>query len=194
MSLFAGVYAETRYNFSATNNLILNLKKSPERRGKPDWRYKAAAIAEAADLLRGSLDEGWLATGPTFVPIPCSKSRGHPLHDDRMMQVLRRLTHGCAAQALELIVQTEDFESFHAGCRLRPDQLAQYYVLDAHLSRRKPREVVLFDDMLTTGCHFKAAQAVVSDCWPDLEVAGIFLARVVRPEVREEDVQNFLGG
>ena len=28
-----------------TNSLILNLKKSPDRRGQPEWRYREKAIA-----------------------------------------------------------------------------------------------------------------------------------------------------
>jgi len=182
------------YNFSATNQLILNLKKSPDRQGKSDYHYKAEAILQAGDMLRSSLNEEWLASGPTFVPIPCSKSKTHLLYDDRMIRVLRRLTRGSAADVRELIVQTEDLECFHEGYRLRPDQLARYYELDTELLEDSPREVVLFDDMLTTGCHFKAAQSAILQHWPDgVPIAGIFLARVVRPEVSTENLLDFFG-
>ncbi len=32
------------YKFSEANNLILNFKKSPERQGRPEWRYKEQAM------------------------------------------------------------------------------------------------------------------------------------------------------
>jgi hypothetical protein len=44
---FLGEYtAQKGYAFSATNSLIINFKKSVEKRGKAEWRYKEHAIQQ----------------------------------------------------------------------------------------------------------------------------------------------------
>jgi hypothetical protein len=40
---------------SATNSLILNLKKSMDRRGRPEWPYKEQAIAMAGNGLAAAM-------------------------------------------------------------------------------------------------------------------------------------------
>ncbi len=44
-------------------------------------------------------------------------------------------------------------------------------------------EIMIFDDMLTTGCHFKAAQKLILDSYPNARVNGVF---TVRRDIREE--------
>jgi hypothetical protein len=163
--------------FSSTNDLILNLKKSVERRGRPEYRYKNLAIEQAGDLLRSVLNDNWLPTA-MLVPIPCSKTRTHPHYDDRIVQVLRRMAWGLDCDVRELIMQTTDLESFHDGTRLSPNELQTYYEIDADLCDcEEPSEVAIFDDLLTTGSHFKAMKGKILDHWPDVSVSGIFIAR-----------------
>ena len=67
---FIGEYTARRgYAYSASNNLLLNFKKGMDRRGRPEWRYKAKAIREAASAFRAALADGDLDQ-LTFVPIP----------------------------------------------------------------------------------------------------------------------------
>jgi len=94
------------HNHSTTNNLILNLKKSVDRQGRPEYFYKGQAINQAGNMLRQVLSEENLTT-ITCVPIPCSKTKIHALYDDRMVQVLRRMTVGLDADVRELIVQRD---------------------------------------------------------------------------------------
>src|SRR5260221_6058369 len=68
-----------------TNDLILDLKKEPARRGKYDWRYKVWAIEDCARVLRLGLDIARLE-GVTLVPVPPSKRRDHRAYDDRMLE------------------------------------------------------------------------------------------------------------
>src|ERR1017187_7591541 len=59
-----------------TNQLILNLKKTPDRRGKPEWHYKVRAIRQAGSELRVAFLSGgasWL-NGAVIVPMPPSKA------------------------------------------------------------------------------------------------------------------------
>ena len=170
--------------YSETNNLIWNLKKPVDRKGRREYYYKEKAIQTSGDLLRGVLNVEWIPSA-MLVPIPSSKTKQNPLYDDRIVQVLNRMTrnlNGCDVR--ELVIQTEDLDSFHDGCRLRPHQLRDYYELDENLCEGDPpREVTLFDDLLTTGSHFKAMQGVISERWPNVPISGIFIARRYLPQV-----------
>ncbi|MCG8461465.1 MAG: hypothetical protein MI919_34720 [Holophagales bacterium] len=42
--------------------------------------------------------------------------------------------------------------------------------------------MTLFDDVITTGSHFRAAKDLLLRSWPDLRIVGLFLARAVRIE------------
>ena len=77
---FLGEYtARKGYAFSPTNQLVLNFKKSLDKRGTPQWKYKDRAIREAAAAMRGSLT-GDLLDQITLVPIPPSKAKTDPLY------------------------------------------------------------------------------------------------------------------
>ena len=88
---FIGEYTSgAGFRHSETNQLIFNLKKGVNRRGKTDWRYKDGAIRQAGRALEAVLNERAL-NECTFVPIPPSKARGDPDYDDRMVRVLREI-------------------------------------------------------------------------------------------------------
>src|ERR1700688_4234606 len=58
---FLGEYtARKGYAFSATNQLVLNFKKSAAVRNTPQWWHKERAIGEAAAAFRASLNHNWL--------------------------------------------------------------------------------------------------------------------------------------
>jgi len=48
-----------------------------------------------------------------------------------------------------------------------------------------PDIVVLFDDGLTMGSHFKGREIVLGERFPGVTVFGLFLARTVRPQTRK---------
>jgi len=74
------------YEGGDTNDLILNLKKKMDRRGRAEWKYKAHAIRQCAAELGEAINHEWLNDG-TLVPVPPSKMRGDPMYDDRMTQI-----------------------------------------------------------------------------------------------------------
>lgn len=176
------------FHYSETNDLIINLKKPVDRRGRPEYHWKERAIRRSGELLRSVLNVDWIPSA-MLVPIPCSKAKGHPLYDDRILQVLGRMTQGLTCNVSELVLQTESLESFHDGSRLRPDELIEYYELDEELCNcEPPNEVTIFDDLLTTGSHFKAMKSVINGHWPNVPVSGIFIARRYIPQ--ESDSSN----
>ena len=88
---FIGEYtARQGFAYSATNSLILNFKKTLDRRGRPEWRYKERALQTSAAAFRRALNPEAL-DGLTFVPVPPSKAKGDPLYDDRLTRMLRAI-------------------------------------------------------------------------------------------------------
>jgi hypothetical protein len=175
---FGGEYTAGRgYTYSETNQLILNLKKKMERRGLPDWGYKARAIRQSAVNLRDSLNPGFLASA-TFVPIPPSKVIGDPEYDDRMTQVVQLL--GEEVDARELVYQTESMEEAHAA-ETRPGPTALYnnYQIEETRIAPIPSQIAVVDDVLTTGAHFKAMKKILGETYPEIRIVGIFIARRV---------------
>ncbi len=176
------------YGHSETNDLISNFKKKPDRRGRPEYRYKEQAIWTLADELRGAnLNRDWFAKA-TLVPIPPSKVRGHPLHDDRMLQVVRRFSVGTGYDVRELIVQRDNMEAAHESARRpTPFELEANYYVEESLASPHPTAIALFDDVLTTGSHFRAAKRLLRTRFPDVRVVGIFVARRVFATRAEDD-------
>ena len=173
------------YQHSDANKFIFNFKKPVSRKGLSDYKYKGQAIDRAIQLLRqafgGQKPEFW--TGTTFVPVPPSKAPDHSEYDDRLFQLVRGICANTGGEARELIRQNTSYQASHAqsdGARIKPGELTGLYSFD---SDAPPRSlVVLIDDVLTTGCHFRVAKDMIIKRWPSTDVFGFFLARVARPD------------
>jgi hypothetical protein len=187
---FLGEYtARKGFAFSTTNQLIFNLKKGVERRGKPEWQYKERAIQTAAAALRASLNDN-ARQMLTFVPVPPSKAKTDPLYDDRLVQVLRGVWPGQAIDVRELIVQPTSTAAVHdRDGRPTPAELEAGYVIDRSLLQPKPQLIAVVDDMVTTGAHFVAIRNMLRREFPDTKIVGIFITRRVPEAVDIEDFE-----
>ena len=139
---FLGEYtARAGYAHSKTNQLIVNLKKSPEKKELPEWPYKCRAIRKAAKMFRVSLREELLTTA-TLVPIPPSKAKDHPLYDDRMLLMLRMLGRDLEVDIRELTLNRESTEAVHKSeDRPTPQQLTDNYYIDETIAQEPPKTV-----------------------------------------------------
>jgi hypothetical protein len=175
---YLGEYtARAGYAFSETNDLIQNLKKPMDRRGKPEWRYKTSAINRWAEMLREAVPPHWL-TEVTFVPVPPSNTKDHPDYDDRLVQILAKFGEGRELDIRELVIMNESIDPAH----LREDprsvsKLVKKMKLERSILEPAPRAICIFDDVLTTGAHFKAAQMWLRTEFEHVPLAGLFLAR-----------------
>ena len=170
------------YSYSTTNQLIFNLKKGKNLEGTEQYNYKNQAIQNCASFFMGF---DWSPF--SIIPIPPSKGRNDPLYDDRLLKILN------AANAMlkpefrfdcqDIIIQNDSYEASH-NISNRPDSneiMKRYTVLDIK-SHQLKNTIFLFDDMLTHGSHFKAAQSLLSKEFPDKEIYGLFIARrIYRP-------------
>ena len=70
-----------------------------------------------------------------------------------------------------------DLALWQKKTRLKPEELCRFYRLDERLCAPRPSFIALCDDMLTTGCHYRAVQSVLTARFPEARFCGIFLAR-----------------
>ena len=187
---FLGEYtARKGYAFSATNQLILNFKKSLDKQSTPQWRYKEQAIGEAAAAFRTALNDAWL-NGATLVPIPPSKAKDNGYYDDRLVRMLHGIRGEPCLDVRELIIQRTSTAAVHdLENRPLPDEIHANYIIDNALRNPAPKVIGLFDDMLTTGAHYRAASTAIKQAFPDVRVIGLFIARRVPEAVDFEEFE-----
>jgi hypothetical protein len=175
--------ARQRYDFSPANQLVFNLKTKPSAIGKTRTRdrYKAEAIAHAGAALRSLMARAFVEARATFVPIPGSKAVADPDYDDRVSRVLARAFHGWDADVREMLTLKQSTPADHESVdRLTYDGLSAITEL-TNQSGTAPRPViVIVDDVLNSGKHFKVAQSFIRSRYPSVEIRGVFLARCVR--------------
>lgn len=188
-----GEYTPSQYidgpmwNFSPTNQLITNLKKPLDRRGRADWRYKQEAIQQVAAAFAVMWQwQQMQIHRPALVPIPPSKQRTDAMYDDRMLQVLNELAMrtGVPLDIRDCLSHSGNLPASHGtDDRPTPDALYADLAIDMQIIRpqQQPGGILLFDDMLTTGAHFVAARRRLHDVFPGIGVAGVFIARRCLP-------------
>lgn len=183
---FAEYTSRKKYDFSKTNQLIFNLKKSPEKKNTKEWEYKNKAIQTCGKLLSNVFSNKDISKYG-FVPIPPSKNKTDPFFDNRLVEILefaneQELTLN-KFKILELILQESSIPSFHTiknnGPRPDPSWLMPHYKIDRNKLNFKPEKFIIFDDLITTGCHFKAISMMLNAVYPDIEIVGVFIARRV---------------
>jgi orotate phosphoribosyltransferase-like protein len=73
---------------------------------------------------------------------------------------------------------------------MTPESLLELLIVD-HVAwdRAPPRSIILFDDVLTTGKHFKACERRLREIDPTIAIAGVFVARRALPRPID-DLEN----
>ena len=103
------------YAHGDTNNLISNLKKKLDRRGRSEWFYKEQAIEKVGQELRQVLQNTLEKNRDrlTVVPMPPSLTKSNAMYDDRMRRIVDVMTRGLGSDVRELVVQTRDMQPAH---------------------------------------------------------------------------------
>ena len=181
--LFFGEYFTAQgHEGGGTNQLIFNFKCKPSDTAENPARhnYKEEAINCVAAGLRRAITRA-NAERLTWVPMPPSKVPGHPDYDDRLSRTLAKAFSGYDVDVRPLLRQAASTEADHAGGgRLSLDALSALIELNLPMLDALPlREgIVLFDDVLTTGKHFKACERRLRAVAPEyFSITGVFIAR-----------------
>lgn len=179
--LFFGDYtARKSWAHSATNQLILNFKIPAEYKGTSRWPHKQRAIRTVSDLFSNAI--GSRFSSLTLVPVPPSKLRTDPAYDDRMMDMLRGLKApaNSSVDVRELVVQTTPMPAAHSSTsRPPPEAWEQVYTIEESLAEPDPVWIAIMDDLLVTGCRFRAMSNVLRRRFPSARITGLFVARRV---------------
>ncbi|ADU99444.1 hypothetical protein [Alicycliphilus denitrificans] len=176
------------YGAGPVNNLISNFKKSVDRKGRSEYVYKERAIAQVASYV-GQVLKPEVLERFTVVPVPPSKAKTDPLYDDRLVQALNLVRPKLDVR--ELLLANRSMQAHHeyqSGVkRPTPDDLCQHiHINEACLTTPLREVIMLFDDVLTNGTHFKACQRIIRERFPDRRVFGLFIGRSKRPDPLED--------
>lgn len=177
------------YDYSDANSIIYNLKKSVSKKGTPEYKYKERAIETCANYLRQTNIYEAFSKDLSFIPIPPSKRKDDPEYDDRLLLILKKAFND-DIDIKEAVIQNESTDAVHL-CENRPtkDEIKANYTIDENLLMATKDTIIIFDDVITTGSHFKAIKEFILEKCPQKRVLGMFVARRV---FEENDNSAFL--
>jgi hypothetical protein len=167
------------FEASATNDLIANLQ-IPVTSSTGRLYWKGQAIQYSAGAIRQLIPDDWRQDS-TFVPVPPSCVKEDPEHDSRIFRVLR-MAGGLDVR--ELIIQTAN--TVAKAKNIPPEERAEHYEIDEDCADPEPDHIVIFDDVVAGGSHFKAMKTVLEERFPNAGISGLFLARSIRPNAEIE--------
>ncbi|HTT07031.1 MAG TPA: hypothetical protein VMF64_17260 [Steroidobacteraceae bacterium] len=162
---------------------ISDLKCRPSQAAARPLRaiYKECALLRAAQALRAAAPRAWVEQA-SWCPIPPSARAGASDYDDRLLRLLRLAFAGYDVDIRPLLRQSQSLPADHCG-RQRVAFAALYEAMTVDtsqlLSCTLRMEVVLFDDVLTTGKHLKCAQLRLRERLGPLSISACVLARRV---------------
>jgi hypothetical protein len=106
--------------------------------------------------------------------VPGSKRDGSPSHDARLRQILDQVRPRLP-DVRELIVAHRSVASGIKGLTVA-ERVRLWEIREAD-GAPEPTTVIVFDDVIAGGSHFKAAALILQARYPDAEIIGLFLAR-----------------
>ena len=179
--LFFGEYtARKNWAHSPTNHLILNFKIPAKHRQTNRWPHKQRAVQTVADLFSQRIGNRFAEL--TLVPVPPSKLRSDPEYDNRMIDMLNAMKPpaGLVADVRELVVQKQPMAAAHeSSARPPPGDWERVYEIEESLVAPEPAWIGIIDDLLVTGCRFRAMSNVLRRRFPNARITGLFIARRV---------------
>jgi hypothetical protein len=164
------------YKSSEANQLILNLKKDISKKGTHEWQYKIRAIKQFSTELAGGLLQDYAVAF-----IPTSKLIDDPACDPRWEILKDELASARPDLKFKRpIVRRESCSAVHSGGARK--MAAIRATLDWRGFKNVPDTIILIDDVITAGAHFKVCKNMILERHPDVKVYGIFWARTIWPE------------
>lgn len=174
------------YSYSPANQLIKNLKKPVSLKAQEQYTYKLRAIKTCASYF-DKID--WSSF--SIIPIPPSKNKTDPLYDDRLLQILnaanKLLVPKFRFDIKDIVFQDKSYAPcHHLSNRPSFQELRARYKLENIKTTHLRGKIMIFDDVLTMGSHFKAIKSLLRDAYPQKKIYGLFIARSIYPPVSED--------
>lgn len=168
-------YVEGGYQASPHNSMVLNFKKDLSFKNNVSWCYREQAVRNFALMLHGALSN--VANRITIIPMPTSKPQNSLKFNDRLLATIGWLqVYGNNMYHIENCLDTKE-ESIpsHISGNRKPEDLFNNINFTFPKSRFK-EYIILIDDVLTTGAHFKVCKDILTK-YSSVNIGGIFLAK-----------------
>jgi hypothetical protein len=176
-------YAVRRsYAAGPTNQLVKNLKIKPSEiaQAPARRRYKQRAVDHAARAVRDLLGRAAAEGQYSFVPVPSSKAIGDTDHDDLTTRVLERAFSGWKSDVQPILRVKRSMPADHESAeRMTYDELLALTEVSPPANPLRAT-IVILDDVLNSGKHFKVAKSLLSALCPTAAILGLFIARCTR--------------
>lgn len=167
---------------------ITNIKISPEELQKTPSRayWKNQSIREVAQWLTQTLKKHTALIDYLWLPAPSSKTKNDAHYDDRLQQILTRVNQQIPAfKWFDALYVKKTVEKSRQSNQRNVQQKLGNLTIDKGFVQALPlphKKVVVFDDVLTSGATYKAAQLKIKSVDASIDVIGIFIAKAIRQE------------
>lgn len=158
----------------AVNSNILNFKKKP----KDSWQhYRTQSIhkfaLDSSGLFDCSGNNSYFVTA-----IPSSKAKNDPEYDNRFEDFFNQLQKYCPCVNVTwpiTVINSTEASHRMSGAR-NPEAIMKNYQFNG-FGGLKPTNLVVFDDVLTSGAHFRAYKDFLIKNGFQGKVFGVFWAK-----------------
>ena len=176
------------YQGGLTNSLILNFKKPPyKKENPPEWKHREKAVKQFAkeiELLLRSIKRAVLTA------IPSSNKKDHPKYDNRFEDLFIEILKSHPEWIIEWPVEIkENIEPSHISKEKNPDVLKKNYFWKG-FKNKEPEALYIFDDIMTTGAHFRAMSDFLRENQYKGKIIGICWAKAVAPPPDPEELKE----
>jgi hypothetical protein len=171
---FAYDYLKGGFQRGPVNENIINFKKAPDAQGQ---HFRNQAISkfslDASGLFNCESGKDYFVTA-----IPSSKAKNDPGYDNRFEDFFKELKKLCPCIEIVWPVSAKaTVPSAHQTTGGRnPQTIMQNYQFDG-FGTITPERLMVFDDVLTTGAHFRAFKDFLINNGYAGQVVGIFWAK-----------------
>ncbi|MCC9043563.1 hypothetical protein LNQ81_12855 [Myroides sp. M-43] len=116
----------------------------------------------------------------SIVVIPPSKSKSDPLYDDRLLQILEHAGLSDVVVDIFFIEETREPSHTNQNVNNRSVEFHQNIIkYDKKLIPILKNNIIIFDDVITSGAQYKAVKNILLDINPDYNIRGMFIARTL---------------
>lgn len=175
--IYAREYIGGRRGYSAgeTNSLILNFKKSPNKMYTNEWNHRKRAVEKFKTEIEFLVKQNvpW-----TMTAIPSSKQKNDPEYNNRFEDLFSKLKISRPKINIEwpVEIKTTAAASHHRGEDRDPVIIQNNYFWKG-FSKKAPKVLIIVDDILTTGSHFRAMSDFLRKNGYEGKIVGVFWAK-----------------
>ncbi len=160
---------------SQGNDLISNFKKPVCRKDKPEWSYKERAIITFAKTLSEIIPNN---NDFTVTCIPTSKATDDIEYDPRFEETFSLLKEISPVIIIDYPIKLKQtIESSHIGGERNVQFFLEQYEWVG--LKKLTKHIILVDDVISSGSHFKACKNIISRHHKKISVYGIFWAKTI---------------